>query len=78
VKQYLAGTGNNKNCLQHGVCCNGGAPNKTSAMCRHQQQFQRDEKAGQQILSSTTKYNRAAVLGWTYNEYRHSSKPCPL
>ena len=30
------------------------------------------------ILSSTTKQNRAAVRGWTSNEYRHSSKPCPL
>jgi hypothetical protein len=25
-------------------------------------------------LSSTSKQNRAAVQGWTFNEYRHSSK----
>jgi hypothetical protein len=29
-------------------------------------------------LSSTTKQNRAAIRGWTFNECRHSSKPSTL
>jgi len=29
---------------QQGVCCYGGATNKTSALCIYQQQFQRDEQ----------------------------------
>jgi hypothetical protein len=30
--------------IQHGVCCYSGATNKASAICKHRQQFQRDEQ----------------------------------
>jgi hypothetical protein len=30
------------------------------------------------LLTSTSVFQSAAVPGWTFNEYQHSSKPCPL
>ena len=30
------------------------------------------------LLTSSSYFQSAAVPGWTFNEYQHSSKPCPL
>jgi hypothetical protein len=30
------------------------------------------------LLTSSAYFQSAAVPGWTFNEYQHSSKPCPL
>jgi hypothetical protein len=30
------------------------------------------------LLISSSYFQSAAVPGWTFNKYQHSSKPCPL
>jgi hypothetical protein len=30
------------------------------------------------LLTSSSYFQSAAVPGWTFNEYQHCSKPCPL
>jgi hypothetical protein len=30
------------------------------------------------LLTSSSYFQSSAVPGWTFNEYQHSSKPCPL
>jgi hypothetical protein len=30
------------------------------------------------LLTSSSFFQSAAVTGWTFNEYQHSRKPCPL
>ncbi len=64
--------------VQLGACCYGGATNKTSAMCKRQQQFQFDEQHSVVVLIFNNKTKLGSSSGWTFNEYRHSSKPCSL
>jgi len=49
--------------MQHGACFYGGATNKTSAMFRHRQQFQRDEKCQPKNLIFNNKTKPGGGLG---------------
>lgn len=58
------------------VCCYGGATNKTSTMCMHQQHFRRDGYCSTVVLIITISIFNLQRFGLYVHDCRYSSKPC--